>query len=161
MSDLVDRLTELLKENNMTLATAESCTGGMISATITHKPGASDIFERGFVTYSNQAKMEMLGVTDVVLSSFGAVSAETAQSMAKGAIENSNAGIAVSVTGIAGPDGGTDKKPVGLVYIGYALRGGSSGSVECNFSGSREQIRSATCIEAIKQLIAVLERDAS
>ena len=157
MSDLVDRLTNLLKENNMTLATAESCTGGMIATTITHKPGASDIFDRGFITYSNQAKIDMLGVTETTLSDFGAVSAETAQAMAKGAIKNSNAGVAVSVTGIAGPGGGSKNKPVGLVYIGSALKDGDCGTIECQFEGTRTEIREASTQAALKHIITILE----
>ena len=158
MQDLVEKLAELLKGKAMMLATAESCTGGLLAATLTHKAGASAFFDRGFITYSNQAKMEMLDIPEVPLSSFGAVSAEIAEAMAKGALEKSNAGLAVSTTGVAGPDGGTAKKPVGLVYFGYALKGGSAGSVEYNFKGSRPQIQGAAVTTAIKHLITVLER---
>ena len=158
MQDLVEKLTALLKENKMMLVTAESCTGGLLAATMTHKPGASEVFERGFVTYSNEAKHEELGVPEDILEKFGAVSAETAEMMAKGALENSHAGIAVSITGVAGPDGDTDKKPVGLVFFGYALKGGSCGSVEYKFEGNREQIRVTSTMTALKHLISVLER---
>lgn len=158
MQDLVEKLAALLKENKMMLVTAESCTGGLLAATMTHKPGASEVFERGFVTYSNEAKHEELGVPEDTLEKYGAVSAETAEIMAKGALDNSHAGIAVSITGIAGPDGGTDKKPVGLVFFGYALKGGSCGSVEYKFEGNREQIRVTATMTALKHLISVLER---
>jgi len=158
MPDLVETLTELLKQKSITLTTAESCTGGMLGATITHKPGASEVFERGFITYSNQAKIDMLNVPEEPLSKFGAVSAEIAELMAKGALENSTAGIAISITGIAGPDGGTDKKPVGLVYFGYALKGGSSGSIEYQLEGTRDEIRSQAVTIALKHIVTVLER---
>lgn len=160
MQDLVEKLSNLLKDKDMTLTTAESCTGGLLSATITHKPGASDIFERGFITYSNEAKQEMLDVPLDLLDVHGAVSAEVAEAMAKGALENSHADLSVSITGVAGPDGGTDTKPVGLVFFGYALKGGSAGSVQYEFEGTREQIQTAATITALKHLITVLERPA-
>jgi len=105
------------------LATAESCTGGMIAAALTDIAGSSAVVDRGFVTYSNAAKMEMLGVGAATLQRFGAVSAETAREMAAGALARSHAGVAVSVTGIAGPGGGSAEKPVGLVWFGLALPG--------------------------------------
>lgn len=157
MQNLIETLSRALKAKGIKLVTAESCTGGLLAAAITHKPGASDIFDRGFITYTNQSKMDLLHVAEVVLSSFGAVSAETAEAMAKGALQNSNAGLAVSITGIAGPDGGTDKKPVGLVFFGYALKGGSSGSIKCQFEGNRQQIRSAAATKALEHLLTVLE----
>ncbi len=158
MQNLVERLTELLKEKNITLTTAESCTGGLLATALTHQPGASNVFDRGFITYSNQSKMDMLDIPEVPMSSFGAVSAEIAEAMAKGALKNSNAGLSVSITGVAGPDGGTEKKPVGLVYFGYALKGGSSGSVEYRFEGTRTAIQQAAVTTALKHLITVLER---
>lgn len=158
MQDLVEKLSTLLKEKNIMLATAESCTGGLLSATMTHRAGASAVFERGFITYSNEAKQELLAVSEETLEKYGAVSAETAEAMAKGALENSHAGISVSITGVAGPDGGTDQKPVGLVYFGYALKGGSCGSLEYKFEGNREQIQVGAVMTAMKHLITVLER---
>jgi len=160
MQDLVEKLSNLLKEKDMTLVTAESCTGGLLSATITHKPGATEVFERGFITYSNEAKQELLDVPADTLDKYGAVSPETAEMMATGALDNSNAGLAVSITGIAGPDGGTDDKPVGLVFFGYALKGGSAGSMQYQFEGTREQIRTTAVVTALKSLITVLERPA-
>lgn len=156
MQDLVETLTDLLKSKKMKLVTAESCTGGLLATSITHRAGASDIFERGFITYSNESKHDLLEVSTVLLDSYGAVSAEVAQSMAQGALKNSNADLAVSITGIAGPDGGTEKKPVGTVFFGYALKGGSAGSLEHHFEGTREKIQSTATITALKHLIRVL-----
>lgn len=158
MQDLVEKLTALLKSKNMKLVTAESCTGGLLGATMTHRPGASAVYERGFITYSNAAKHELLGVPNDILEKFGAVSAETAQMMAQGALQNSQADLAVSITGIAGPDGGTQAKPVGLVFFGYALKGGSAGSLEHHFKGTREQIQAIATQTALKHLITVLEQ---
>ncbi|MCB9983023.1 MAG: CinA family protein [Rhodospirillales bacterium] len=160
MQDLVEKLTMLLKSKNMKLVTAESCTGGLLGATLTHRPGASEVYERGFITYSNAAKHELLGVPNDMLEKFGAVSAETAQAMAQGALKNSSADLAVSITGIAGPDGGSEAKPVGLVFFGYALKGGSAGSLEHRFEGNREKIQSTATVTALKHLISVLEQPA-
>lgn len=158
MQDLVEHLFRLLKEKSMMLATAESCTGGLLSATLTHKAGASAYFERGFITYSNDAKHELLDVPQELLKQFGAVSGEVAEAMAEGALKNSRADLSVSITGIAGPDGGTPKKPVGLVYFGYALKGGSTGNIEYHFEGSRTDIQTQATTMALKHLITVLER---
>jgi len=157
MQDLVEKLTDLLKSKNMKLVTAESCTGGLLATTMTHRPGSSKVFERGFITYSNEAKNELLGVPNDMLEKQGAVSAETAQTMAQGALKNSHADLAVSITGIAGPDGGSEAKPVGLVYFGYALKGGSAGSLEHRFEGDREKIQTIATITALKHLISILE----
>lgn len=155
--ELVERLSALLEERKIKLATAESCTGGLLAAAMTSQSGASAIFDRGFITYSNAAKADMLGISKEILEKFGAVSPQTAQAMAKGAIERSQAGLAVSITGIAGPNGGRPEKPVGLIFFGYALKGGSSGSIECRFCGSREDIRNAAVRMAVSHLIEVLE----
>jgi nicotinamide-nucleotide amidase len=159
MHDLVHELTELLAAKNMTLVTAESCTGGLLAATITHKSGVTRVYECGFVTYSNDSKTDLIGVDPKILETHGAVSPQTAEAMARGAIEKTKAHLAVSITGIAGPDGGTAKKPVGLVYFGYALKGGSVGSLEHRFSGSRQEIQTAATIMALKHLIAVLHKE--
>ena len=116
----IERLFELLGARQWTVATAESCTGGMIAAAITDVAGSSSYFERGFVTYSNEAKIEILDVNPVTIQAFGAVSEQCARLMARGAHAHSHADIAVSVTGIAGPGGGTEDKPVGTVFIGLA-----------------------------------------
>lgn len=126
MSDieiLAAKVLRAFQDRGLKLATAESCTGGMVSAAITDLAGASNVFERGFVTYSNEAKIELLGVSPETLRRYGAVSGETAREMAVGALAHSRADIAVSVTGVAGPGGGTAEKPVGLVWFGVAVGG--------------------------------------
>jgi len=123
VGELADRFLKACKRSGILAATAESCTGGLIIAAMTDIPGSSSMVDRGFVTYSNEAKMEMLGVTAATLDAFGAVSAQTAQEMAEGALARSHAGIALAVTGIAGPDGGSAEKPVGLVWFGLAMKG--------------------------------------
>jgi nicotinamide-nucleotide amidase len=138
----------------ITLATAESCTGGLLAALITAIPGSSDVFERGFVTYSNAAKIECLGVSPRILEIFGAVSAEAARAMAEGAIARSTAGVAVSITGIAGPAGGSLGKPVGLVHFGLARRGGAIVAVEKRFGDlGRDGVRSGAVATAIELLL--------
>lgn len=137
---LADAVCSLLKEKNMKIATVESCTGGAIGKAITSVAGASECFGYGFVTYANEAKENIVGVKRETLEKYGAVSAETAQEMASGALEKSNADIAISVTGLAGPGGGTAQKPVGLVYIGIAVNGVVA-AYKNVFSGTREDIR--------------------
>lgn len=123
ISDLADRFLKACARRNILAATAESCTGGLIIATLTDIPGSSSMVDRGFVTYSNEAKMQMIGVAKATLDAHGAVSRETALEMAAGALAHSRAGITLAVTGIAGPDGGSAEKPVGLVWFGLALAG--------------------------------------
>ena len=135
------------------LVTAESCTGGLIAAALTEIAGSSDVFERGFITYSNLAKAEALGVDKQLLMAAGAVSAETACAMAEGAITRSRATFAIAVTGIAGPDGGTPAKPVGLVYLATARRGERATATEKRFGDlGRTEIRIATVREAFALL---------
>jgi nicotinamide-nucleotide amidase len=122
--DKARALLDLCRARKLTIATAESCTGGLVAATLTEIPGSSDVFERGFVTYSDAAKAAMLGVPTSVLERFGAVSRETAEAMAQGALAHSPADLAVSITGIAGPGGGSPGKPVGLVHFAAAAHGG-------------------------------------
>lgn len=143
------KLYEALKENNLKIATAESCTGGMIGAALTSVSGVSSYYGFGVVTYANEAKEKLLGVSHDTLEAFGAVSYETACEMAQGALEMSGADIAISVTGIAGPLGGTDEKPVGLVYIGIAQKGKETVAYKNNFSGAREEVRTQTVIKAL------------
>ena len=154
--DLVARAEQLLahwRARGLRLATAESCTGGLIAALFTEVAGASDVFERGFVTYTNAAKIGVLGVEYETLARHGAVSAEVARAMAAGTLKASAADIAVSVTGIAGPGGGSAEKPVGLVYIGCARKGAEPQSHECRFGDlGRTGIRMATVAEALKLL---------
>ena len=126
-ADLIEAATRVLDTNRAAgrrIAVAESCTGGLVSAALTEVAGSSDVFDAGFVTYSNEAKSDLLGVSSDVIETFGAVSIATAWSMAQGAIERSRADVAVAITGIAGPAGGSDKKPVGTVIFARALRGG-------------------------------------
>jgi nicotinamide-nucleotide amidase len=133
---LLARAEKLLADaraKNLKIATAESCTGGLIAGLLTEIAGSSDVLERGFVTYSNQAKEEMLGVPGVVIRQHGAVSESVARAMAEGAIRNSGAGLAVAVTGIAGPGGGSADKPVGLVHIAAARAGQTTLYRECRF----------------------------
>lgn len=133
-------VVKLLNERHILLTTAESCTGGMIAARIVNVAGASDVFHAGFVTYSNKAKRKLLGVEKLTLKKYTAVSAQTAAEMADGALLAGKADIAVSVTGLAGPGGGTPEKPVGLVYIGCSFRG-ETNVEEYHFSGNRDKIR--------------------
>ena len=136
------------------MATAESCTGGLLAAVITTVPGSSDVFERGFVTYSNAAKVECLGVSPRILETFGAVSEEAAREMAAGALAHSAASIALSITGIAGPGGGSPAKPVGLVHFGLAQRSGAIFAVEKRFGElGRDAIRSAAVATALDLLL--------
>jgi len=123
LGELADRFLQACYGKGILAATAESCTGGMIIALLTDIPGSSSMVDRGFVTYSNEAKVEMVGVSRATLDAHGAVSRETALEMAAGALARSYAGIALAVTGIAGPDGGSEEKPVGLVWFGLAMRG--------------------------------------
>ncbi|PZQ48035.1 MAG: damage-inducible protein CinA [Micavibrio aeruginosavorus] len=154
MHSLVEELTLLLLDKNMRLVTAESCTGGMIAASMTDRAGSSAVFERGFVTYSNESKIEELGVVPPTLQIHGAVSEQTAAEMAQGALKNSRADIAVSVTGIAGPTGGNDEKPVGLVYIGIAQRDQNTQVFRHIFDGDRMAIRQQTLEQALTHLIS-------
>ena len=150
---LVERASALVaacKLAGISLATAESCTGGLISGLLTEIPGSSAVLERGFVTYSNAAKQAMLGVPTQTLERYGAVSAETARAMAEGAMARSDASLAVAVTGIAGPGGGSVDKPVGLVHFGLSIRGGQTVSLERRFGDTgRTAIRLATVSEAL------------
>ncbi|MFN3960087.1 MAG: CinA family protein [Parvularculaceae bacterium] len=122
--DLAQRIIDKAGAEGVMLAAAESCTGGLVAAAITDVPGASAVLDRGFVVYSNEAKTEMLGVPPAIIARHGAVSGPVARAMASGALKNSRADIAVSVTGVAGPSGGSAKKPVGLVWFGLAVRSG-------------------------------------
>lgn len=134
------------------LATAESCTGGMVAAALTDIAGSSDVVERGFVTYSNEAKSELLGVAPEVIARHGAVSDETAHAMAAGVLSHAPVTLAVSITGIAGPGGGSREKPVGLVYFGLAKRGGKITTEKRIFPGDRAAIRYAATKRALELL---------
>ncbi len=151
-------LLDLCRKHNLLVATAESCTGGLIMAALTAIPGSSAVVERGFITYSNQAKTDMLGVPALTIEQLGAVSAETAIAMAEGAIHHSKADLAVSVTGIAGPDGGSDEKPVGTVYIAVMKRGGAMACQRNQFTGNRDEIREETALTAMDMLQKLASR---
>lgn len=154
---LVERVSIALRSQGLKMVTAESCTGGMIAASMTDLAGSSDIFDRGFVTYSNQSKMDLLGVYATTLEAFGAVSEQTATAMVDGALRQTPAQVAVAVTGIAGPSGGTDEKPVGLVYIGVGLKGRKPQVFKHNFSGDRSSIREQTVDAALSHILDLIE----
>jgi len=156
MDDLAKRLGVRLKRANEMLATAESCTGGWAAQVVTSVAGSSAWFERGFVTYSNAAKQELLGVRAETLRAHGAVSEETAREMARGALERSQGTIAVSITGVAGPAGGTAEKPVGTVCFAWA-RGGEVRSETRRFAGDRESIRRQSVILALEGVMRALD----
>ncbi|UOA08824.1 CinA family protein [Methylobacter sp. S3L5C] len=142
--EIAQQLGQLLKLNDKKIATAESCTGGWIAQVITEVSGSSAWFDRGFVTYSNAAKMQMLGVKPETLDEFGAVSVETATEMVNGALAQSNADCAIAVTGIAGPDGGTAEKPVGTVFIAWAYKNKNVKVIQEKLTGNRHDIRRQT-----------------
>ncbi len=146
-----------LKARGFMLALAESCTGGLVAQAVTSVAGSSAWFDRGFVTYSNAAKIEMLGVSPQTLENFGAVSEETAREMTLGALKHSHAQIAGSITGIAGPDGGTKDKPVGTVYFAWAGTNLPLSAITKKFEGNREEIRQQAAIAMMAGLIDRLD----
>ncbi|WP_419911835.1 CinA family protein [Hoeflea sp.] len=155
LSGLAMSLVQQFTRAGRMIATAESCTGGMIAAAITDIPGSSAVLDRGFVTYSNEAKEDMIGVSVATLEAHGAVSRETAIEMAEGALSRSRADLAVSVTGVAGPDGGSAEKPIGLVHMALARRDGPTTHREFRFDDlGRAYIREATVEKALDALIA-------
>lgn len=150
--DQSKKLLQIAEEKKIKIACAESCTGGLLSALLTEIPGSSKVFERGFIVYSNLAKIEMLGVKKETLEKFGAVSEEVAREMAQGVLKNSAADIAIAITGIAGPDGGSAKKPVGLVYIAV-----NDQVRKFNFSGNRSEVRKSAVNAALQMLESATE----
>ena len=151
--DLAADLGVALSARKWIAATAESCTGGLVAGAITDIAGSSEWFDRGFVTYSNEAKIELLGVHPETLARFGAVSEATVREMVAGALERSRADVAVAVTGIAGPAGGTQEKPVGLVWLALATRNGRVEAASRRFGGGRAAIRQATVAVALAGLV--------
>ncbi len=149
-------LADLLQKKELKLVTAESCTGGLISAACTDLAGSSNWFERGFVTYSNEAKTELLGVQTSVLMRNGAVSEAVARAMVRGALAHSQAQVAVAVTGVAGPTGGSLDKPVGTVWFGFAVPGQLSAE-KCHFAGDRASVRRASVQHALTRLVQLLQ----
>jgi nicotinamide-nucleotide amidase len=155
-----DRVLEAFRARGWKIATAESCTGGLVAAALTDIAGSSDVFERGFVTYSNEAKEAMLGVPAATLKRYGAVSAQTAAAMAEGALKNSRADAAVAITGIAGPGGGTKQKPVGLVYFAAASRQSRLLARERRYGKiGRRRVRARSVAEALTLLVSLLKAD--
>ncbi len=152
MKDLAARVLNLAKAKGVTIATVESCTGGMVSAALTAIPGSSAVFERGWATYSNQAKHDEVGVSMDLLTAYGAVSEQVAIAMAEGALNTCPATLTVSITGIAGPDGGSAAKPVGLVHFACALRGQPTVHRNEIFAGSRDEVRAQAAFTALSML---------
>ncbi|MGD8378611.1 MAG: nicotinamide-nucleotide amidase [Gammaproteobacteria bacterium] len=153
MAVLAERVGRTLEQRGLRLATAESCTGGWIAKTLTDTPGSSAWFERGFVTYSNEAKQDMLGVSGRTLAEHGAVSETTAGEMARGALARSRAEMAVAVTGIAGPEGGSADKPVGTVWLAWAGPGDTLETTRVLLQGDREAVRRQTVELALKGVV--------
>jgi len=157
---LSEKVGAALKARNLMMAAAESCTGGWIGQAVTMVPGSSKWFDRGFVTYTNDAKQEMLGVSAKTLDAFGAVSEQTVREMAAGALAGSRAQVAVAVSGIAGPDGGSRTKPVGTVLLAWAEKGGSVEARAMHFQGDRDTVRRKTVIAALEGMLVLLGRKA-
>jgi nicotinamide-nucleotide amidase len=154
------RLLDICKRKKLLVATAESCTAGLVAGTLTEVPGVSSMLDRGFITYSNDSKREMLGVKAETLDKHGAVSRETAMEMAQGALARSDVDLAVSVTGIAGPDGGSEEKPVGLVYFGAVSRRGQSVDAEQRYGDiGRAQVRKHSVLQAFRMLHDLAEKE--
>lgn len=159
-SDMIDgatRVLQLARDNNLKIVTAESCTGGLIAGLLTEISGSSDVLERGYVTYSNDAKTECLGIPPSLIESQGAVSRNVAMAMADGALKASRADVAIAVTGVAGPGGGTPEKPVGLVHLAVHRKGHPTRHQECRFGDiGRAGVRLATIREALAMLEHVI-----
>lgn len=153
-------LLELCKKKALTLATAESCTGGLLSANLTEIPGSSLVFDRGFVTYTNRAKQQMLGVAPMTIETYGAVSRECAEEMAKGALAHASVDLAVSITGVAGPAGAAPGKPIGLVHFVAASRSGRLIHHDRHFGDiGRPNVRRASVVQALAMLQELAEKE--
>ena len=152
----VEKLSDLMIRDQLRLTTAESCTGGLIAAACTDLAGSSQWFDRGFITYSNQSKIDLLGVPEAMLQTHGAVSKAVAETMAQGALLNSNASWSIAVTGIAGPSGTTPDKPVGTVWLAWAEKDSKVISECYYFKGNRQDIREQTVITTLNRLIKLL-----
>jgi len=160
LRETASRVLEVFRANGLKLATAESCTGGLVAAALTEIAGSSDVVDRGFVTYSNEAKQAMLGVSAATLKRYGAVSAQTAAAMAAGALKNSLADVTVAITGVAGPRGGTKQKPVGLVHFAAASRDGRRIARSRRYGKiGRRRVRERSVAEAL-QLLGTLAQGA-
>ena len=152
------RVGKALKQRGIKLATAESCTGGWVSQVITSVPGSSAWFDRGFVTYSNASKHDMVGVKPETLDKHGAVSEEVVCQMAVGALANSDAQVSVAISGIAGPEGGSPKKPIGTVWLAWALQGHEPRARSTHYAGDREMVRQQAVMAALQGIIETLEQ---
>jgi nicotinamide-nucleotide amidase len=158
LHDAAAAVLDACRARKLKVATAESCTGGLVAGALTEIAGSSDVVDRGFVTYSNEAKQQMLGVASETLRDYGAVSRQTAEEMARGAIAHSNAQIAVAVTGVAGPGGGSADKPVGLVHFATASRGGALAHKEMRYGDiGRASVRQRSVLEALAMLKEMAE----
>ena len=158
---LEEEVVKNLRAKNLTITTAESCTGGLIAARLVDVSGASGCFNEGYITYSNEAKIRLLGVKEETIKEFGVVSAEVVTEMAEGVLNKADADMAVAVSGIAGPLGGSKEKPVGTVYIGFCMRDKSIGrltkvSYKFSFDGNRTEIRNKTVEEALKIILSAI-----
>ena len=156
LNQLATELGDRLRARGWMLTTAESCTGGWVGQLVTAIPGSSNWYERGFITYANAAKIEMLDVPAETLDTYGAVSEDTASAMAAGALKHSHAQAALAISGIAGPGGGTREKPVGLVCYGWALADGTTMTSTCRLDGDRDEIRSRAVAAALRGLIELI-----
>jgi nicotinamide-nucleotide amidase len=153
---LAERTGEILQQGGCMMAAAESCTGGWLAKMVTDVPGSSQWFDRGYVTYSNQSKIDMLGVSSATLDSHGAVSLEVVAEMAEGALEKSQAGITIAISGIAGPDGGTKEKPIGTVCFAWAMKDGSIRTEQQQFFGNRSEIRQQAVVHALSGICEII-----
>ncbi|MES9853471.1 MAG: nicotinamide-nucleotide amidase [Candidatus Thiodiazotropha sp. L084R] len=155
--ELTQQLAQLLRQKAYRMVVAESCTGGWLAKVLTDLPGSSTWFDRGYVTYSNQAKQAMLGVNQQTLDQCGAVSLETVREMTRGAIHESGAEVAVAISGIAGPGGGSDEKPVGTVCFSFLISGSEAILDQIRFKGDRDQVRRQSVVYALERLIEKLK----
>ncbi|MFW5427359.1 MAG: nicotinamide-nucleotide amidase [Methylophagaceae bacterium] len=156
MTDILEKVSKKLHENNLSLVSAESCTGGWVAKQLTDLAGSSAIFDRGFITYSNQAKQDMLGVSLETLDNFGAVSEQVVIEMVEGALANSQADIALSISGIAGPDGGTVEKPIGTVCFGWMKRGEKALAKTVLIEGDRDKVRKQAVNISLTEIIKLI-----
>lgn len=156
MEKIVTDLGARLVSKGRMLVTAESCTGGLVAKLVTDVPGSSSWFDRGFVTYSNESKCQMLGVSEFTIKNFGAVSEQTVVEMVNGALANSNSHYALAISGVAGPGGGTLEKPVGTVCFAWKIMRTPAQAKTCHFAGDREQIRKAAALYALTSLIDLI-----
>ena len=156
LDDLSMQVGQALLAHKLMLTTAESCTGGWVAQVVTHTSGSSQWFDRGFVTYTNEAKQEMLGVSGETLQRYGAVSEQTVKEMADGALNHSHAQVSIAISGVAGPTGGTAEKPVGMVCFAWAGQGSTQTSTQY-FQGDRTQVRLQSVQYALRRLIALIK----